>query len=1365
MDSSSDWTSNGSNSMFLHAENGFLECEKSNDSDTKSNNGFEPLENAADVVCITCGAKACNHQNGVAASDVHMASRRAEEAAIRRFQAITWLQNVVGSLGISNEPSEEELRLCLRNGLVLCNLMNRIHPGAIPKIVESPASLSASDGALSAYQHFENVRNFLVAVEELKLPSFEASDLDQGSLLTGSMVKVVDCILALKSYYDWRENGSMGMWKYSGAAKNNTKPSAQGVLGSVSNGTVPLQKTWTLFDMDSEIPLSPDSRNKKQNNGRNLMDNMLMKNGEHDQHVVSGVTVGSNNLASSTALSDSTASWINHIRQKFHEVLMMRPQFREDVRRSESFTTSDSLDPLSHLVRAVLVDKKPEEVPMLVEFMLRKVIEEFERRLSVQATQVKKLRITLKELLSQEDRLLLRLKTLETLAAGSGEEVKLVADQLQLIKIEKKQIEEQKKVQEENTEKLKKAIEERQVQVEVLRSELEEIRSESKEHVVQLELQKILEYNAQATIKELSSQLDESKLKVQNLEAVMKSKLQNFREQQIKSKNLLTLQLPLFEELKSVLYTTKQDASRMKLGWQKEIVSLQSQLEGVVAAATSYHKVLAENRKLYNEVQDLKGNIRVFCRVRPFLGGQAGKHSLVDFIGENGDISICNTSKQGRDSSKLFKFNKVYGASSSQEEVFHDTRPLIRSVLDGFNVCIFAYGQTGSGKTYTMSGPCTLSEETWGVNYRALNDLFQISQSRRDVIRYEVGVQMIEIYNEQVRDLLSLDGAQKRLEIRNNSQQNGLNVPDACMLPVKSTDDVVELMNIGQRNRAIGATALNERSSRSHSVLTVHVQGTDLATGSILRGCLHLVDLAGSERVDKSEAVGERLREAQHINKSLSALGDVISALAQKSSHIPYRNSKLTQLLQESLGGQAKTLMFVHISPDNDSYGETMSTLKFAERVASVELGAARTNKESGEVRELKEQVALLQDALSRKEVDITKKDSEIERLHNLKGVRSTANERCLGAEKPRVKSVKSLSDIHRSSAELQMPNSRKYASDIMGNVEGRQVAHISATRAQKRPIMGPSTQDLLPNGFEGVSTLRSSACVGTEDGTDKVGLPKLLHSRSASTDSQSSGIGTLVPSELMKQKARDAIFDRSTSLKDWTDRIQMSNDSLFASGSLDEEFRYWDDNDVLKLDEESYTPHFGALPPDFMVTGSDMEINLPIPPITPNDISSQRILTEPAEENLRSRTAEARRPGSTDILNGFMLGNDSLSNHHFDVESIDARVDFDDRLSEFSEGGLSQETETDSLIGSSSDLALSRKSHTRKLQSTDKRSLLQTQIPRPPSRHDRKQSEGGQSHASNVKRHVPAVPTFSSTDNGLKKQYSSPETKFRQTH
>ncbi|PHT25475.1 Kinesin KP1 [Capsicum baccatum] len=204
---------------------------------------------------------------------------------------------------------------------------------------------------------------------------------------------------------------------------------------------------------------------------------------------------------------------------------------------------------------------------------------------------------------------------------------------------------------------------------------------------------------------------------------------------------------------------------------------------------------------------------------------------------------------------------------------------------------------------------------------------------------------------------------------------NGLPLPDASVHPVNCARDVIHLMKLGDVNRAVGSTAMNNRSSRSHSVLTVHVHGED-TSGNIIHSCLHLVDLAGGERVDKLEVTGDGLKEAQHINKSLSCLGDVITALAQKNSHIPYRNSKLTLLLQNSLGGHAKTLMFAHVSPEGDSFGETISTLKFAQRVSSVELGAARLNKESVEVLELKAEIETLKKALANKEAQTPQKEA-----------------------------------------------------------------------------------------------------------------------------------------------------------------------------------------------------------------------------------------------------------------------------------------------------------------------------------------------------------------------------------------------------
>ncbi|KAF9606016.1 hypothetical protein IFM89_021448 [Coptis chinensis] len=688
-------------------------------------------------------------QHGTRLSDIDLASRKAEEAALRRYEAAGWLRKMVGVVGakdLAAEPSEEEFRLGLRSGLILCNVLNRVQPGAVPKVVESPSdSIVVPDGAaLSAYQYFENVRNFLVAVEEMGLPNFEASDLEQG----GKSARIVNCVLALKSYSDRKQTGGCGMSRFGGSLK----PSNSG----------------KYFTRKNSEPFT----------------NSLARNASMNEKSFGAELNSNGDLAHDTDMNNRS---------------------------------------LNMLVHTLLSEKKPEDVPILVESMLNKVIEEFERRL---ASHNESMKTAMKDMVVCEGG-----KSLPRTASGEMKR-----------KVEVKSVNGTRETQ-----------------------YCQDNFSDDKESSTRL-------------------------LKQQTLFDKQKSDIQ---------------------ELKHTLHTTKTGMQFMQMKYHEEFSNLGKYLNGLSHAASGYHRVLEENRKLYNQVQDLKGSIRVYCRVRPFLPGQPNRTSSVDHI-EEGNITITTPAKYGKEGRRSFNFNKVFGPYASQDEVFSDTQPLIRSVLDGYNVCIFAYGQTGSGKTYTMTGPKELTER---------------------------------------------------------SQGNGVNVPDANLVPVSSTSDVLELMFIGQKNRAVGATALNDRSSRSHSCLTVHVQGRDLTSGTILRGCMHLVDLAGSERVDKSEVTGDRLKEAQHINRSLSALGDVIASLAQKNSHVPYRNSKLTQLLQDSLGGQAKTLMFVHISPEPDAVGETLSTLKFAERVATVELGAAKSNKEtSGDVKELKEQISSLKVALARKE-------------------------------------------------------------------------------------------------------------------------------------------------------------------------------------------------------------------------------------------------------------------------------------------------------------------------------------------------------------------------------------------------------------
>ncbi|CAH9073699.1 unnamed protein product [Cuscuta epithymum] len=346
----------------------------------------------------------------------------------------------------------------------------------------------------------------------------------------------------------------------------------------------------------------------------------------------------------------------------------------------------------------------------------------------------------------------------------------------------------------------------------------------------------------------------------------------------------------------------------------------------------------SERKRLYNEVIEMKGNIRVFCRCRPLNPNEIanGSTSVVEFdLSQENEIQIVSSDS----TRKQFRFDHVFKPEDGQEAVFAETMPIVTSVLDGFNVCIFAYGQTGTGKTFTMEG----TPENRGVNYRTLEKLFSSAKQRSSIMKFELFVSMLEVYNDKIRDLLieKCNQPAKKVEVK-LSAEGTQEVQGLREIPVYGTDDVWELLQSGSRARSVGSTCANELSSRSHCLLRLTVIGENLVNAQRTRSNLWLVDLAGSERVGRIEAEGERLKESQFINKSLSALGDVISALAAKMAHVPYRNSKLTHILQSSLGADCKTVMFVQISPSSADLGETLCSLNFASRVRGVEHGPAR---------------------------------------------------------------------------------------------------------------------------------------------------------------------------------------------------------------------------------------------------------------------------------------------------------------------------------------------------------------------------------------------------------------------------------------
>ena len=296
-------------------------------------------------------------------------------------------------------------------------------------------------------------------------------------------------------------------------------------------------------------------------------------------------------------------------------------------------------------------------------------------------------------------------------------------------------------------------------------------------------------------------------------------------------------------------------------------------------------------------------------------------------------IIVKNPKAGDQEPPKNFSFDAVFAADVTQKHIYDTCAAgVVESVLGGYNGTIFAYGQTGAGKTHTMEGrpdPPHLR----GIIPNSFQHIFDFVGNADKSQHYLVRASYLEIYNEEIRDLLSKD-PKNSLELKENLE-TGVYVKDLTSFVVKNATEIDHVMQAGKKNRSVGATLMNQTSSRSHSIFTIVVECAESdGRGDHIRvGKLNLVDLAGSERQSKTGATGDRLKEATKINLSLAALGNVISALVDgRSSHIPYRDSKLTRLLQNSLGGNAKTVMCANCGPADYNYDETLSTLRYANR-------------------------------------------------------------------------------------------------------------------------------------------------------------------------------------------------------------------------------------------------------------------------------------------------------------------------------------------------------------------------------------------------------------------------------------------------
>lgn len=364
-------------------------------------------------------------------------------------------------------------------------------------------------------------------------------------------------------------------------------------------------------------------------------------------------------------------------------------------------------------------------------------------------------------------------------------------------------------------------------------------------------------------------------------------------------------------------------------------------------------------KKFHNQIQDIKGAIRVFCRFRPMVSRETGEEMAVQQV----DAFTVELKKNG-EGGKTFGFDSVFNGDCTQEDIFADCGDLVQSAVDGYNVTIFAYGQTGAGKTHTMYG----SNDNPGLAPRSIRLLFDVirRESKSGAKSFKVRAYMIEVYKQDILDLLCDKPPPKDkkggLEVKKDPTRGMMYVDGVTEKEISSAEQLLATLAEGEKKRHVTATKMNAASSRSHLLFSIIIEATEKETSQYMYGKITLCDLAGSERPKKSEVTGDALKEAIEINKSLSALGDVIEALTKGAKSIPYRNHKLTMLMQDSLGGSAKTLMFVNCSPAVSNHDETLMSLKWASRARQV-TNSVKRNADSKEVARLKGVIKMMSQA------------------------------------------------------------------------------------------------------------------------------------------------------------------------------------------------------------------------------------------------------------------------------------------------------------------------------------------------------------------------------------------------------------------
>ncbi|KAL2348735.1 hypothetical protein Fmac_002735 [Flemingia macrophylla] len=482
----------------------------------------------------------------------------------------------------------------------------------------------------------------------------------------------------------------------------------------------------------------------------------------------------------------------------------------------------------------------------------------------------------------------------------------------------------------------------------ILEQKLSELVKKSAEEISSLQLKH------QQERKTLNSQVYdlERKLDVLRQELIVSESTLSVKDSELAA---LKNNLDELEELREM----KEDIDRKN---EQTAAILKMQAAQLTEMELLYKEEQVLRKRYFNTIEDMKGKIRVYCRLRPLSEKEIAskeRNSLTTID----EFTVEHPWKD--DKPKQHMYDRVFDGDASQEEVFEDTRYLVQSAVDGYNVCIFAYGQTGSGKTYTIYG----AENNPGLTARATAELFRILRRDSNKYTFSLKAYMLELYQDTLVDLLLPKNA-KRLKLDIKKDSKGMvAVENVTVLSISTVEELNSIIQRGSEQRHTSGTQMNDESSRSHLILSIVIESTNLQSQSAARGKLSFVDLAGSERVKKSGSAGSQLKEAQSINKSLSALGDVISALSSGGQHIPYRNHKLTMLMSDSLGGNAKTLMFVNVSPAESSLDETHNSLMYASRVRSI-VNDPSKNVSSKEIARLKKLVAYWKEQAGRRGED-----------------------------------------------------------------------------------------------------------------------------------------------------------------------------------------------------------------------------------------------------------------------------------------------------------------------------------------------------------------------------------------------------------